>query len=445
MVKELNIQALRQAQAGNMQSLSAVAEQVRQKVYTYIYRLTFDYHLTQDLTQETVLEMIKALPQLKVPHVNGFWGWIFRTALGKVQHHFRLHGARRLARKTTSDDSALESRASDYNNPMEALVSEEIRKAVLGAMQAIKLKYRNILVLRCLDNLSYSQIAGIMGGSELKARLLFFRAKHSLKGQLEEHGFKRDSLLAALTIFAGLTVKGGKKAAAGEVVLASTLETGLGLSLASLLTAKTAVAAACILVISGFAISMIKQPNRQTYRTPTSEELYSNLYPLLERAEFVTPSRLVNVNDPDHNGFMFVNLNTPTAPAQRMKQDNVGDVLLNKPNMGLVLPKDHWVELGFDGSLRDGPGPDLLIVTRGCRFYIRVFVTDGLSKVLELPQPQCLRMGVCWNKHIIDFDLARLDIPFEPHAVRLMGNSNRGRVGGVELYSVRARILRTEP
>jgi len=109
MAKELNIQTIQQAQAGNAQSLSAVAEQVRQKVDTYIYRLTLDYHLTQDLTQETVLEMIKSLPQLEVPHVNGFWGWVFRTALGKVQHHFRLQGARRLAQKTTSDDSVLES------------------------------------------------------------------------------------------------------------------------------------------------------------------------------------------------------------------------------------------------------------------------------------------------------------------------------------------------
>ena len=81
MAKDLNIQTIRQAQAGNTQSLSAVAEQARQKVYSYIYRLTLDYHLTQDLTQETALEMIKALPKLKVPHVNGFWGWIFRTAV----------------------------------------------------------------------------------------------------------------------------------------------------------------------------------------------------------------------------------------------------------------------------------------------------------------------------------------------------------------------------
>jgi RNA polymerase sigma-70 factor (ECF subfamily) len=441
MAKELNIQTIRKAQAGNMQSMSAVAEQVRQKVYTYIYRLTLDYHLTQDLTQETVLEMIKALPKLKVPHVNGFWGWIFRTALGKVQHHFRLQGARRLAKNTTSDNSVLESQASDDNNPMNALVSEEIRKTVLDAMQAIKIKYRNILVLRCFENLSYGQIAGITGGSELKARLLFFRAKHSLKSQLERHGFKRDHLLAVLTMFAGLTLGTGKKAAAGEVVLASSLETGLGISLASLITAKTVIAAASIVIVSGFAVSMINQPDPVL----TSEELYSHLYPLLNHTEFVAPSRVVDVNDPDNDGFMSVNLNTPTAPAQRLKPDNLRDVLLNKPDMGLVLPKDHWVELGFDGPLRDGPGPDLLIITRGCRFYIKVFITDGLSKVLELPQPQCLRKRVCWHKHIIDFDQAMLDIPFEPHAVRLMGTFNRGRVGGVEFYSIRARIQRTEP
>jgi RNA polymerase sigma-70 factor (ECF subfamily) len=445
MKKELNIHVIRQAQGGNIQSMSAVAEQVRQKVYTYIYRLTFDYHLTQDLTQETVLEMIKTLPKLKVPHVNGFWGWIFRTALGKVQHHFRLQGAQRLARKTTSKDSVLESQASKDNNPMDALVSEEIRKAVLDAMKAIQIKYRNILVLRCFENLSYGQIAGITGGSELKARLLFFRAKHSLKSQLEQHGFKRDSLLAALTIFAGLTVKSGKKAAASEVVLASTLESGLGLSLAGLLTVKTVTAAACILIVSGFAVSRIKQPNRQLKHIPTSEELYSNLQPLLNRVEFVAPSQLVNVNDPDNDGILLVNRDRPQTPVQRLQTNQVQIDLVNQPSMGIVLPKDHWMELGFDGPLRDGPGPDLLIISRHCRSYIKVFITDGMSKVLELPQPECLRMGVCRHIHIIDFDLATLDIPFEPHAVRLMGNFSNNQVKGIEFYSIRARIQRTGP
>jgi RNA polymerase sigma-70 factor (ECF subfamily) len=439
MIKELNIQMVRQAQAGNIQSLSAVAEQVRQKVYTYIYRLTFDYHLTQDLTQETVLEMIKALPKLKVPHVNGFWGWIFRTALGKVQHHFRPQGARRLAQKTTSDEFVLESQASDDNRPMKTLVSEEIRNAVLNAMKAIEFKYRNILVLRCFDNLSYGQIAGIMGGSEVKARLLFFRAKQSLKSQLERHGFKRDSLLAALTIFADLTVQNGKKAVAGEVVLASSLETGLGISLAGLLTVKTAIAAACVLCITGLTASMIKSEPSSNIDV---RELYAHLYPLLDREEFVSPSRVIAAHDPERDGFLVINQDRPQIPVQRLQADQLRIDLVNQPRMGLVLPTDHWIELGFDGPIRDGSGPDLLLKVFCCRM-MRVFLTDGNGHLFELPPPQCWRMGICRNEHIIDFDLEGLNLPFEPRAVCLLGVYNGwGRYRGIEFYSVRARILK---
>ena len=37
-------------------------------------------------------------------------------------------------------------------------------------------------------------------------------------------------------------------------------------------------------------------------------------------------------------------------------------------------------------------------------------------------------MGVCRHIHIIDFDLAQLDIPFEPHAIHVMGKFNNMQV-----------------
>jgi RNA polymerase sigma factor (sigma-70 family) len=436
MDREIDINTIRQAQAGNRQSQSAVAEQVQQKVYTYIYRLTLDYHLTQDLAQETVLEMIKSLPKLKISHVNGFWAWIFRTALGKVQHHFRPQGARRLAQKTSSDVAALESQIAEHSSAVNTIIRAEVRHAVMDAMKAIKLKYRNILVLRCFDNLPYNQIALIMGGNELQARLLFFRAKRSLKGQLERHGFKRDSLLSILSVFASLTLGTGKKVTAGELIPASSLETGFGIGVLSLITAKTTIATACAVCIAGLTVNRIQQPDP----VPTSEELYGHLYPLLNHIEFMAPSQVIDVNDPDKDGFGLVNLNMPQSPATPLKPDQLEDILLTQSHLGLVLPKDHWVELGFDGPLHDGPGPDILITTRACRLYTRVFVSDGLGQVFELTKPQCLRRGVCWHKHILDFDLARLNLPFKPLAVRVMGISNRGRVKGIEFYSIRARI-----
>jgi hypothetical protein len=364
-----------------------------------------------------------------------------------VQHHFRLQGARRLAQKTTSDDFVLESQAGEDNNPMNALVSEEVRKTVLGALQAIKIKYRNILILRCFENLSYSQIAGITGGSELRSRLLFFRAKHSLKNQLERHGFKRDHLLAALTIFAGLTLQNGKKAVAGEVVLASSLETELGIGLAGLLTAKTVITAACVLCVAGFTVSMIKPGSSNTTR-PTSEELYSHLYPLLDLEEFVFPSRVIDANDPDKDGFLVVEQTSPESSRessrQRLETAQITIDLANQPRFGPALPKGHWIELGFDGPIRDGSGPDLLLRMQGCRSLIRVFLTDGADRILELRRPRCLGIGVCRTEHILDFDLDGLAVPFEPRAVRLLGAVNWGPFEGIRFYSLQARIQKPE-
>jgi hypothetical protein len=327
---------------------------------------------------------------------------------------------------------------------MNALVSEEIRKTVLGAMQAIKIKYRNILVLRCFENMSYGQIAGITGGSELRSRLLFFRAKHSLKNQLERHGFKRDHLLAVLTMFAGLTLRNGKKAVAGEVVLASSLETGLGVGLASLITAKTVITGVCVLCIGGFTVSMIKPGSSKPTR-PTSEELYGHLYPLLDLEEFVFPSRVIDANDPDKDGFLVVEQTSPELSRQRLQTDQVAIDLVNQPRFGPALPKGHWIELGFDGPIRDGTGPDLLLRMQGCRSLFRVFVTDGASRLFELRRPRCLGIGVCRTEHILDFDLDGLDLPFEPRAVRILGAVNWGPYGGIRFYSVQARIQKPEP
>ena len=440
MENELTIQTIRRAQAGDKQSLSAVAEQVRRKVHLYIYRLTLDYHLTQDLTQETALQMIKSLKQLEVPHVSGFWGWVHRTALGKVQHHFRRQGAKRLMKKTPSDSSALESHAADSGDAMDVVMREEARNAVRGAMKAIELKYRNILVLRCFDNLSYSQIAGILGGSELRARLLFFRAKRSLKGQLERRGFKRDSLLAALTMYAGLTAGTTEKAAAGEVVLASSLETGLGLGLAGLLTARTAIAAACVLAVAGLAVSMIRPESPEAARDRYYSQLYTHLYPLLNHEAFAAPSHLIDANDPDRDGFLVVEQTSPESQRQRLQTGQVTIDLANQPSMGPALPKDHWIELGFDGPIRDGAGPDVLLRVQGCRGLVRVLVTDGAGAVHELRRPLCLGKGVCRREHVLDFDLEGLDLPFEPRGVRVLGAFDWGPYGGVRFYSMRARI-----
>jgi ABC-type multidrug transport system fused ATPase/permease subunit len=88
-------------------------------------------------------------------------------------------------------------------------------------MARLKFAYRNVLILRCFEQLSYAEIAGLMGCKELRARVLFFRAKHSLKQQLARRGFSKTLLLIALGFFGVITTPTKAASAAGAVSAAS--------------------------------------------------------------------------------------------------------------------------------------------------------------------------------------------------------------------------------
>ena len=98
---DVHPEIVRRARLGDRENIDRLAQLARGRVFVYIYRLTLDYDLSQDLTQETMLEMVKSIKRLN--RADKFWPWLFRTALGKVQHRFRNQGNRRLERKTIVD------------------------------------------------------------------------------------------------------------------------------------------------------------------------------------------------------------------------------------------------------------------------------------------------------------------------------------------------------
>ena len=129
-------------------------------------------------------------------------------------------------------------------------IRKELLEAVFAAMGKLKLKHRNILVLRCFEQMPYSEIATIMDCSKLQTRVLFFRAKHSLKQRLSRKGFGKEFLLTSLGLF-GLITTHTKAASATSTITAGLLEVGplatligaagtkLGIAVTSLIAAIT--------------------------------------------------------------------------------------------------------------------------------------------------------------------------------------------------------------
>ena len=77
---------VKKAQLGDRECLNRLAELGRVRLYEYVFRLTLQEDLSQDLVQETILEMYKVFNKLK--QAERFWDWLEGIAFNKVRSHY---------------------------------------------------------------------------------------------------------------------------------------------------------------------------------------------------------------------------------------------------------------------------------------------------------------------------------------------------------------------
>ena len=229
------LELIRRAQCGDRQCLGQLAKQARPRLYTYVYRLTQQDDLAQEIVQESLLEMCKVIGKLK--KADRFWPWLYGIAVNKLRRFYRTEQKqRKVAVSSMKRKNALK----DRQDGLENLVSEELKNIVSAAMKKLRTRHKAVLVMRCYDEMPYSDIAESMGCSEFSTRMLFLRAKRALQRELSRDGFGKGSLLAALVLFGKMTAP--SEAAAAQVsVTAAATKVGLMAGIAGLATSKTAI------------------------------------------------------------------------------------------------------------------------------------------------------------------------------------------------------------
>jgi len=226
---------VRQAQLGNRKSMDRLAAVAGERLYEHVYRITLQSNLSQDIVQESMLEMFKILGKLK--KVDGFWPWLCGIAFNKMRHHKR---SQRRNRTVGLSDMGYEPFGKDKQDGLADLISQELKQSVLTAMSNLKPRHRAILTMRCYDEMQYSQIAKLMGCSEFASRMLFCRAKKALAKQLSRQGLGRSALLLALTLFGKMT--SSSTATAAQIsVPATAIKAGTAATLAGIAISKSAI------------------------------------------------------------------------------------------------------------------------------------------------------------------------------------------------------------
>jgi RNA polymerase sigma-70 factor (ECF subfamily) len=426
---------VRQARSGDRQSMDCLVHLVEGPMRAYLYRLTLDGDLTEDLLQESLLQMIESLRSLEQP--DAFRVWLYRTALGKVQHHFRQR--RREAKLTEVSagacGSSAQAVATDTTDGLTAMMRQELLDATSEAIGKLGLRQRSILVLRCFEQRPYDEVAAIMNCSEMAAQVLLCRAKRSVKKHLSRRGLA-GLWLVGLWSFARKTAPAAAAPTAGQIAQAvadiGALPAIIGAIGAKLSVAGAMAVAAVVLIATvGGAIHDVGTRSGLPAAGGVAESA-----PELEG--FQHPDRLIRAYDPDGDGWKGIEANQVVA----VPVDPNAWLLGPPPSeqASIVLPVGHWLELGFAGPITDGPGDDVFIVEWGRNGeQASVFITDGASNarllgvltVKDSGQQLATKTG---------FDIFRIRLPFVPRALRIVSITGGGGTPGFDLHSVQARI-----
>jgi RNA polymerase sigma-70 factor (ECF subfamily) len=180
------IQFLAAARAGDRVGMGRLAVLVWERLYPFVFRMTQSRDATEDIIQETLLTMLRRLSSLRDGRC--FWSWIYRIAWNRIQDRVRsrrlqaLHKDRPLRKPGATAEGC--PHGSGVNDPLDTLVRAESLQQVSDALTQLNDQYRDVLQLRCYEDLPYTEIAARVRTSPDQVRVRFHRAKESLKARL---------------------------------------------------------------------------------------------------------------------------------------------------------------------------------------------------------------------------------------------------------------------
>lgn len=131
-------------------------------LYSYCLSLTCDPYRAEELAQETLVRAYRAHPSLKDP--SRFFAWLRGIARRCAWSWWRsMKRSPVNQRKSQDDDAAVETVRDNQPNPAERMQTLETNRTTLAALKRLPQRYREVVVLRYFEGLSYTNIALRLG------------------------------------------------------------------------------------------------------------------------------------------------------------------------------------------------------------------------------------------------------------------------------------------
>ncbi|MBD2845149.1 sigma-70 family RNA polymerase sigma factor [Paenibacillus sp. IB182496] len=178
-------QLIREIKDGNVQLYSELMRRYQRKILAFIYHMLKSAHremLAEDLCSETFYKAYRSLHSFREIDAS-FSTWLYTIARNTVLSELRKQKAANLS----LDESSYVPVAPEEAAPEQQALRKERMSMVREAINQLPEKQRSALILREYDQLDYQEIASILGQTVSSVKSLLFRARTSVKAQLEPY------------------------------------------------------------------------------------------------------------------------------------------------------------------------------------------------------------------------------------------------------------------
>ncbi len=178
-----DVQLVRAYRKGDTHAFEELHRRYVASIYRLVRRKLGDALLAEDIAQETFMKALRMMD--RVDDTFNFGGWVHTVARNLCFDELRRR-QRDLRADTSGEEdegelmAQLPSTARGFD-PVEVQESNETRRQVWKVAQRLPEKYRLVLTLRELQDMSYRQIAKTLKMSESAVETLLYRARLRFK------------------------------------------------------------------------------------------------------------------------------------------------------------------------------------------------------------------------------------------------------------------------
>ena len=176
-------------QNGNINSYNHLVFRYKDRLFNYIYQFVHDIDLAEDLLQDTFLKLYTHKNSYK--EIAKFSTWIYTIA-----GNFAKTELRKFKRRKTYSHSDLSFNDNEFiiedknKTPSDVFLDEGLRKSLHQCLSSLPLNFKNIIILRDIQELSYDEISTIVELSLGTVKSRINRARIKLYECLQNKGLE---------------------------------------------------------------------------------------------------------------------------------------------------------------------------------------------------------------------------------------------------------------